>query len=277
MLNVAETCAPENPVQLLTDISVYPNMTADDVILAERIAGIKARTGVAEMIVDGNYSGERSEAACSQEGVNLIPTEVKGRKPASDEISLAEFHFNGNVIVTCPEGQAWQEQIHKPEKGGHIAHFAQETCARCHRRENCLVRGGKRFYSLRYNDRQVLLSRRRLQLGVESYHKRCLLRPAVEGTISQFKRLMHQGKLRIRGLGRVRNSIILMAIGINFGRLWAYCLESKTGSAVSLAMHILFLKCLILKTVKRRIFSPLISVSPFSDLFYENFVVIFLQ
>ncbi len=40
ILNVAETCAPENPVQLLTDISVYPNTAADDVILAERIPEI---------------------------------------------------------------------------------------------------------------------------------------------------------------------------------------------------------------------------------------------
>jgi hypothetical protein len=105
ILNVAETCAPENSVQLLTDISVYPNVTADDVILTERILEIKERTGVAELVVDGNYSGEKSEAACTQEDVNLIPTEVKGRKLPSDEMSLAEFHFAGNVLTACLEGR----------------------------------------------------------------------------------------------------------------------------------------------------------------------------
>ncbi len=205
LLNVAETCAPENPVQLITDISVYPNMTADDVILTERIPEIKERTGVEELIVDGNYSGEKSEAACGEENVNLIPTEVKGRKLPSDEMSLAEFHFAENVIVTCPEGQAPITQIHKPETDHHIARFDREQCTVCSRRENCLVRCWKKFSSLIYSDRQVLLSRRRQQLGEEAYRLKCLLRPAVEGTISQFKRLMHQGKLRVRGLGRIRH------------------------------------------------------------------------
>ena len=68
---MAETCAPENKVQLLTDISVYPNMAADDVILTERISHLKERTGVEELIVDGNYSGEKTESACINETVNL--------------------------------------------------------------------------------------------------------------------------------------------------------------------------------------------------------------
>jgi hypothetical protein len=251
LFNVAETCAPENLVQLLTDISVYPNMAADDVILTERISQIKERTRVEELIVDGNYSGEKSETACCKEGVNLIPTEVKGRKLLSDKISLAEFHFEGNAIDTCPQGHAPLTQIHKPEKGCHIARFAKEQCAVCSRRKACLVHCGEKFLSLIYSDRQVLLSRRRQQLGEESYWIKCLLRPAVEGTISQFKRLMHHGKLRVRGLSRVRNTIILMAIGINFGRLWAYSLENKLEFALLLATTILLLMYLVLKCLKR--------------------------
>lgn len=246
LLNVAETCAPDNPVQLLTDISVYQNITADEVILTERIGEIKERTGVAELIVDGGYSGEKSEAACQKESVNLIPTEVKGRKLPADQMSLAEFHFEGNVIVSCPEGYCPLEQVYKPEKSHHIVHFAKEDCAGCSRRNNCPLRFGKKVNSLIYNDRQVILSRRRQQLGEEAYRIKCLLRPAVEGTVSQFKRLMHHGKLRVRGLGRVRNSIILMAIGINFGRLWAYSLENRLALAVLLATTILLLTCLVL-------------------------------
>jgi hypothetical protein len=252
LFNVAETCAPENKVQLLTDISVYPNMAADDVILTERISQLKERTGVAELIVDGNYSGEKSESACLNETVNLIPTEIKGRKLPSDEIPLAEFRFERNLVAACPEGHAPKEQIYKPEKGHHVVRFAKELCTACVRRNNCPVRLGKKFNSLIYNDRQVILSRRRQQLGEEAYRIKCLLRPAVEGTVSQFKRLMNNGKLRVRGVGRIRNSVILMAIGINFGRLWSYCLENKLGLAALLAMTILLLTYLVLKQSKIR-------------------------
>jgi DNA-binding transcriptional regulator YhcF (GntR family) len=247
ILNVAETCAPENKVQLLTDISVYQNVAADDVILADRISALKERTGLEELITDGNYSGERSESACQTENVSLIPTDIKGCKLSADEVSLAEFHFEEKVIVSCPEGQSPLEQIYKPEKSHHIVHFAKEECAVCVRAGNCPVNCRQKFTSLLYNDRQVVLARRRQQLGEEEYCKKCRLRPAVEGTISQFKRLMQNGKLRVRGEGRIRNNVILMAIGINFKRLWAYIQENSLEQALLLSNTIIFLRYLVLK------------------------------
>jgi hypothetical protein len=251
LVNVVETCAPQNKTQLITDVSVHPNLAADDAILAERIPEIKARTGVEEMVADGGYSGEKSETACQQESVSLIPTEVKGRKLAADEISLAEFHFEGSVMVSCPAGYVPLAQVFKPEKSHHIIRFATDKCSGCLWRSHCLVGGGKKFYSLRYNDRQVLLARRRRQLGEEVYRRKCHIRPAVEGTMSQFKRLTHNGKLRIRGLGRIRNGLILRAIGINFRRIWAYCRKSEGNLALLVAMSISLLRYLVLKLSAR--------------------------
>lgn len=131
------------------------------------------------------------------------------------------------------------EQVDKPEKGHHIVHFSQEQCGDCPDVGGCPVRCRKRFYSLSFNDRQVLLAQRRPQLSTEDYRQKCRLRPAIEGTISQFKRQMHNGKLRVRGLKKVRNSIILMAIGINFGRLWTYSLENNPGFALFLTFAVM--------------------------------------
>jgi hypothetical protein len=251
MFNVTETCAPENPVQLLTDICVEQNVTSDDEFLAERLPGIKERTGVTEMITDANYTGENSERVCKKEKVIIIPTEVKGRKESTDKLSLTEFRFEGNSLVSCPEGNSPYEQIDKGEAGRHIAHFATEVCGNCHRLEECPVRGGKRFYSLPFTDRQVLLAQRRQQLNKEEYRRKCRLRPAIEGTISQFKRKMHNVKLRIRGLARVRNSIILMAIGINFGRIRAYFMENGPGGVLVLTSVAVILAILTGLTIQQ--------------------------
>jgi hypothetical protein len=258
-LNVAETCDPENPVQLLTDISVYPNMIADDAILTERIPEIKERTGVEEMIVDGGYSGEKSEAACREESVTLIPTGIKGPKLPAEEISLAEFHFEGNEIIACPQSHAPISQTYKSEKAHHIVHFAKDICDNCSQRTNCPACRRKKYYSLIYNDRQIILSLRRQKMGEDAYHKKCLLRPAVEGTVSQFKRMLHNGKINVRGIGRIRNRIILMAIGINFGRLWAYSRRKQTGLTQLLATFILLLRYLALKHFK---FSKVLAFYP---------------
>jgi len=242
LFNVAETCSTENPLQLITDISTHQNIVADDTILAERIPEIKERTGVEEMVVDANYTGEGSEKVCKEQEVAIIPTEVKGRKVSQeDELSLTDFRFDGNSVISCPKGHTTIEQIHKPEHARHIARFAKEQCSSCPGVEDCPVRCRKRFYSLLFSDRQVLLAQRRQQLSKEDYQLKCRLRPAVEGTISQFKRKLHNGRLMVRGLGKVRNSVILMAIGINFGRLWAYFLENNLGAALLLTLTVLLI------------------------------------
>ncbi len=71
------------------------------------------------------------------------------------------------------------------------------------------------------------------------------MRPAIEGTISQFKQKLHNGKLRVRGMGKVRNSVILMAIGINFGRLWAHSLQDNPGAALLLTLAVLLIVFLV--------------------------------
>ena len=250
LFNATETCAPENPLQLLTDISTHQNIAADDGILAERLPEIKERTGLEEMVVDANYSSEHSEMVCKEQDVAIIPTEVKGRKVSPNELSLTDFRFDGNSITSCPEGHSPIEQIHKPEHARHIARFALEQCGNCPRLEHCPVRCRKRFYSLLFSDRQALLAQRRQQLSKEDYRRKCRLRPAIEGTISQFKGKLHNGKLRVRGMRKVQNSVILMAIGINFGRLWAYFMENKPESALFLALAVLVLVFLAKNWVK---------------------------
>jgi hypothetical protein len=250
ILNIAETCHPDNPLQLLTDISLHTNNTTDETILIKRIADLKERTGLDQLITDGGYSGEKAESACQKESVTLVPTEVKGRKLAEAEIALTQFKIESNQVITCPAGQSPLNQTYKPEKEHHIVHFAAAICNACAQRENCLAHCGKRFFSLIYNDRQLLLSRRREQLGEKSYRILCNLRPAVEGTVSQFKRKTRNGKLRIRLNNRIRNGSILMAIGINFGRLLAYYRKDQSRLATLLASSILLLMCMAPKELK---------------------------
>ena len=114
--------------------------------------------------------------------------------------------------------------------------FAKQQCGCCPHVAACPVHCRIRFYSLSFSDRQALLARRRQQLSKEEYRRKCRLRPAIEGTVSQFKRRMHNAKLRVRGLRKVRNSLILIAIAVNFGSLWAYFLKNALDFGRSFAL-----------------------------------------
>ncbi len=234
VFNVAETCSPANPVQLLTDVSLYPNVISDEVIAAERVPEIKERMDVKEMITDAGFTGEASEKVCDTEGVALIPTEVKGRKLSEDELSLKDFQLAEGKIVACPVGQPPAREIHKEEKERWVVRFSLEQCGSCPMIGQCPVAERQKFYSLSFTDRQVVVARRRQALEEEDYREKCRLRPAVEGTVSQFKRRTHNAKLTVRGYRRARNAIIAMAIGINFGRIWAYLEQKKRAMSRSL-------------------------------------------
>jgi len=251
VFNVAETCSPANPVQLLTDISLYPNVISDEAIAVERVPEIKERTGVEEMITDAGFTGETSEKVCDAEGVALIPTEVKGRKLSEDELSLKDFQFAEGKVTICPAGQPPAKEIHNEEKERWVVHFSREQCGGCPLVDKCPVVERQKFYSFSFNDRQTVVAQRRQKLKQEDYREKCRLRPAVEGTVSQFKRKMHNEKLRVRGDGRVRNTIIAMAIGINFGRIRAYLAEKKRDLASSLALvAVLFVTLAVIITQK---------------------------
>jgi hypothetical protein len=218
-LNISETCAKENNTQLITDVSLYTNNTSDEQILEERIEQIKERTGVEELVVDGGYSGETSENACEEQDVKLIFTGIKGAKQSEEKLGLYNFKLNENGIQSCPKGDKPISEEYKLETGRHVVHFDKEQCLQCPLRKQCCVQDRKKFTTLYFDDQQMRVARKRQQFTEEEYRAKQKLRPAVEGTISLFKRRAPNGKVRVRGLKRVRNVAILTALAINFRRI----------------------------------------------------------
>ena len=244
LFNVAETCAPGNAMQLVTDAAVYPNTKADEAIAADRVPVIKQRMDLDEMITDAGFTGEASEKVCETEKVTLIPTEILGKKLSQDELSLKDFRFANGMVTTCPSDKPPVSTIHKDNKERWIVRFSHEQCAGGAMATKCPVMERKKFCSLSFSDRQSVIAQRRQNLEQEGYLEKCRLRPAVEGTISQFKHWMRNEKLRVRGISRVRNTIILMAIGINFGRLWAHLKEKRNSTALSY-VPVIFMSALV--------------------------------
>jgi len=59
VLNITETCADENPVQIITDYTIEKNRVGDAEMLEERIPEIQKKMEVTDFYVDGGYfSGE---------------------------------------------------------------------------------------------------------------------------------------------------------------------------------------------------------------------------
>lgn len=253
VFSVSETCAPGNPLQLVTDVAVYPNTKADEAIAVDRVPVIKQRMEISELITDAGFTGEASEKVCDREKVTLIPTEILGAKLLPDRLSLKDFQFANGRVMTCPTGKFPIGVDYREKKGRWIVRFSLEQCSGCLMRMKCPVTERKKFYSLFFNDRQLVVAQRRQKLGQEEYRDKCRLRPAIEGTISQFKRRMRSEKLRVHGFNRVRDVIITMAMAINFGRIWAYLVKKQKPSAFKYCLYRIFV-CLYVFVCDLKIF-----------------------
>ena len=131
-----ETCDPENPLQLITDVRVAPNTTEDETLLTAALPELKQRTDLDTLYTDGAYGGPQSDTVLREQQVTLIQTAIKGlqldpRLPAGRRFR----HHAGccgcsHLIMTCPEGQTVPVTPGgKPQR--FAAQFAPPTCEAC--------------------------------------------------------------------------------------------------------------------------------------------------
>jgi hypothetical protein len=79
-------------VQVLTSVQLSPNAIDDGQLLAESLVEPSARgiTGD-KMTVDGGYTGGTGETACRDHQVQLLPTQIRGRRTAPARWGWEEY------------------------------------------------------------------------------------------------------------------------------------------------------------------------------------------
>jgi hypothetical protein len=90
---VTETAAAENPFQLVLKVQTAPNNTEDAVLLAEALPELKARTGVEVIYNDSGFCSPDVDAVLREQQVVQVPTELRGRAPSPDKLSLSDFEI----------------------------------------------------------------------------------------------------------------------------------------------------------------------------------------
>ncbi len=227
--NLTETCAPNNPCQLITQVQVAPNTAEDSDLMIAAIPSLKQRMDLETLHTDGAYSSPEADPVLQQNQVELVPTAIKGRQPASEKFGLVAYIFQideGGIPtqMTCPHEQVagirWGSK-----KGALIADFEARACESCpfHKSGQCRAKPGKRDkrYHLDFNLHEVQVARRR-QAKDRQKQSGQNLRAAVEATVRTIKHPFPSGKLPVRGLFRVTSMIIGSALMGNIRSILRY-------------------------------------------------------
>lgn len=216
-VNLFETCADSNPVQMLTDYTLEKNNVADTTMVKNRLGKVKERHGLKDLYLDGGYYGEDVLDEAKDKKVKMHFTDMTGRE--SSKIPVTRFLVEDNRIKQCPAGQDAAFSYIDKKSGTLSARFDPKVCRNCEHKSNCPMTLGKKEVIVRITRKQLKAAQTRDELSNKGQRIiNTSKRAAIEGTNSVLKRAYGAGKLTVRGLNKCRVVIGLKMLAYNISQ-----------------------------------------------------------
>lgn len=259
---LAETCHPENAVQLLTHYAVDPCCEGDADRVAPTLAALAERAILpTTLLADTSFGSVENVVACAQQGVELIAPQPgkAGATDAAAPCGVRDADFTVQLVPsqppsTCPCGVAALQTVVRddPEEGPvALLEMPTASCAACLRRAWCPA------LRLESDDTLVLIAlrenlppRRRALEQTEAFRDAYRPRAGIEGTNSEVKRGQGLGTLRVRGRPRVAPAVGFRVMACNLKRMLTYLVNTRR-QAHKQALSLFFTLTNTLKSVWR--------------------------
>lgn len=208
-----------NDLRLITHVEVEQAHKSDANALMPAIEDTKER-GIAPdvLLADTTYGGDENVQKAEAEGVEVVSPATG--KESSKDIQLTDFEIGKNSNVKkCPEGHKPVDQT--KNKTRNTVLFDVVQCSNCPQCSQCPVKEGKKYFYLRFDDKELRLAIRRKLEKSDLFKDRYRMRSGIEATNSEYDRLTGVKHLRVRGFKAVRFCATMKALGINIYRIAA--------------------------------------------------------
>ena len=225
--SLTETCVPENPFQVITDVAVNTASAPDQ----QDVAGVLDRldeTGhkPAELFADAGYGSGNNILEAQEREVDLVAPITSGSPPNLDRMQLSDFEISddGLKVLNCIKDQT-PLSCEVTDDGQVVAIFSHSSCSGCEFLPVCRVKCNQGNYRLQYKLADMATSRRREQQETSHFKERYKIRSGIEATISEANRLTGFKRSWTRGKKRLCMSVFFKALAINIKRFIQYALE----------------------------------------------------
>jgi hypothetical protein len=221
VVNLTETCADDNPVQIVTDYQVESNSTSDVKMADESLADLQETTQVKDLYVDGGFYSSDLIKKAEGLGVQLHYTDMTGRNVTPNKLPYNAFTIEQfETILNCLKLQEPLRSDYNSQSGILSAHFDIFICTQCSLKDQCPIKFQKKDTVLRVSQKSLIAENTRLILmDKKDRNESGSKRAAIEGTNSALKRAHGAGKLRVRGLVRCSLVMGLKTIAHNFHQI----------------------------------------------------------
>lgn len=229
-VQIAETCSPDNEVQLITSALPQTAAVPDEEAVAPVLQDLQASHLLPEqMLGDTHYPSDENVQLAESYGVELVGP-VPGAAPVqrSDDLTIDDFVIDEKTeqVTCCPDGHEPIRSVHNTASGRTHTTMSAAHCEHCAYRAQCPVAETADGYHLEHTAKQRRVAERRREQQTEVFRQRYRRRSGIESTNSGLKRRTGLGHLRVRGRARVFQALYLKITGWNILRA-AVCAKMR--------------------------------------------------
>jgi len=222
-VQIAETCNPENDVQIIT-CALPQTAVESDTAAAGEVLDTLDESGLLprELFADTHYCSDENIQDAAARGVELVGPVPCGSliDKDVDHLNIDDFDVDEQTeeVVCCPAGHKPVSSVSDRKVGKTKTVMPLSACSQCEFVDECPVERCRDGYCLHHTAKKRRLAGRRREENTQAFRERYRIRGGIEGTNSGLKRRTGLGRLRVRGSPRVFHAIYLKITGWNILR-----------------------------------------------------------
>jgi hypothetical protein len=218
---IAETCHPENEIQLITS-AIAQTAAESDANAVEEVLDDLSANGLLpdEMLADTLYAGDDNVQRAKEQSVELLGPVAGCSSQDDSPLTIDDFNVDETTeeVVFCPAGHKPERSEHNSDTGKTKTMMPESSCGHCEFRQQCPVTKSRDGYRLEHTAKDRRLAGRRAEEATDVFRERYQVRGGIEATNSGLKRKTGLGRLRVRGGPAVHRAIYLKIAGWNIMR-----------------------------------------------------------
>lgn len=181
VVNIQESFNDENSV--ITGYDLKQNIHSDSKFADDVIANLASQNkhSNCKLLVDGAYYEQEKAQNALKQGIEMIPSELVGRKVSTDKLSYAKFVVDNqkNIISSCPNGVEPVESYYRSKS--YTAKFDPDVCKNCPLNSQCPKKASKKFNTIRFSEKSYNTATQRDKMKTHEYIEIANKRAGIEG------------------------------------------------------------------------------------------------
>lgn len=207
---------------IITEYSYEQNIHSDSAFLKESLESI---SGTEEhettVVTDGAYGGVENIALAKQNNVNLITTNMQGRK-TSDIYANFIFSEDGKKVIQCAGGQTPLTNKFNPQNEQCRITLDKDKCNKCPYKDQCKPKFYKKKTALIISWKSAERAKQQKYMKSEEFKEFAKFRNGVESLPSIIRRKYRVDEMPVRGKLKTKLFFGFKVAALNFQKMYDF-------------------------------------------------------